>query len=146
MGRTKAPAKNADGKPSEMKALKEAYDEWIADAGEELIERAIERFGGPGRYSDRNCCLIVMQCPGAKDVRGFGAWLKEGRCVRKGQHAIAIIQPAGKSGGEEIPEGEAPKPDQAPEGDEKAKGRQRFKVGRVFDISQTDLLPPKATD
>ena len=34
-------------------------------------------------YSAKNQERILAQCPGASDVRGFHAWLKAGRVVRK---------------------------------------------------------------
>ena len=34
-----------------------------------------------------------MQYPGASDGRGFHAWLKAGRIVRKGQKGIKIVAP-----------------------------------------------------
>lgn len=45
-------------------------------------------------YSMNNQLLIALQKPDATRVAGFGAWLKLGRCVRKGEKAIKIFAPA----------------------------------------------------
>src|SRR5438067_3511253 len=44
-------------------------------------------------YSLTNTLLIAQQRPDATRVAGFRAWLKLGRCVRKGEHAIRIWAP-----------------------------------------------------
>jgi N-terminal domain of anti-restriction factor ArdC len=44
-------------------------------------------------YSPRNVLLIMLQHETAETVAGFGAWLKLGYCVRKGEHAIKIWAP-----------------------------------------------------
>jgi hypothetical protein len=42
-------------------------------------------------YSPKNQERNLAQCLDASDVRGFHAWLKAGRLVRKGQHGIKIV-------------------------------------------------------
>ena len=70
-----------------------------------------------------NQMLIAYQRPGATVVGGFAQWLKQKRCVRKGEHGIAIWVPK-----------TLPKED--PAGD--AEARLTFFMGTVFDISQTE--------
>lgn len=82
------------------------------------------------RYSLRNAMLIVMQAPEATEVAGFKAWQDRGRQVRKGEHGIRILAPAGRGAGTEPTEGD-------PEG---KPGRQFFRLTSVFDISQTDEI------
>lgn len=80
-------------------------------------------------YSERNAQLIVMQAPTATELRGFKAWVERGRMVRKGEHGIRILAPAGRS--DDTPATE----------DTPAKaGRQFFKLISVFDIAQTDPI------
>jgi len=84
-----------------------------------------------------NTCLVLTQRPGASMVGGFGQWLKAGRSVRKGESGMGIWVPIVKGKGELATE---------PTGGEEAAngcegGRQRFLMGTVFDISQTNPLP-----
>ena len=48
-------------------------------------------------YSAGNCMLIALQCHEREivpeRVAGFRAWLKLGRCVRKGEKALRILAP-----------------------------------------------------
>lgn len=80
------------------------------------------------KYSERNAMLIVMQAPEATEVAGFKAWQERGRQVRKGEHGIRILAPAGRGASDE-PTAEHP---------EGKPGRQFFRLISVFDISQTD--------
>jgi N-terminal domain of anti-restriction factor ArdC len=45
------------------------------------------------RYSFNNTVLIQLQYPRATRIAGFGAWLKLGRHVRRGEQAIWILGP-----------------------------------------------------
>ena len=127
------------GRQVAVAALRDRLAEWEEDAGEELIAEALARFDG---YSDRNAKLIAMQCPGATEVDGFRAWIGRGRCVRKGEHGIAILAPAGT---------DAPKDDAAPDPSDGTDGEQRrvrqfFKIAHVFDVAQTDALPEREAE
>jgi antirestriction protein ArdC len=122
-------------------ALKDRLTQWQADADPGLIAMALATHDG---YSDRNACLIAMQCPTATDVSDFRKWLDRGRCVRKGETGIQILAPAGtgivgKKDDAHGDQGDAPEG-----GDGEAKVRQFFRVTYVFDIAQTDQLPAKA--
>jgi antirestriction protein ArdC len=77
-----------------------------------------------------NCSLVIMQCPVARTVGGFGQWRKNRRQVRKGQKGIMIWFPSKtrQEGEDEDGEGEG------------GGGRKFFRVGTVFDISQTDKV------
>ncbi|SRR5216683_369222 len=76
-----------------------------------------------------NTCLLITQCPTVSLVGGFRQWLKVGRAVRKGEHGHCIWIPLGKpANGEPI--------------DPVVENDTRFGVGTVFDIAQTDELPP----
>lgn len=79
-------------------------------------------------YSVNNCLMILMQCPFATHVAGYGAWKKEfKRQVRKGEKAITILAPCPYK----IKE-------QGENGEEIEKIIPYFKAVSVFDISQTD--------
>ncbi len=85
-------------------------------------------------YSERNAQLIVMQNPEATEVRGFHAWHDLGRSVRRGEHGIQILAPAGRTDSEEPSEAH-------PEG---TKGRQFYKIVYVFDYAQTEPITMSA--
>ena len=76
-----------------------------------------------------NQCLIASQSPSATIVGGFRQWIKAGRCVRKGEHGLALWVPSvRKAESSDDADGEA--------GDAET----RFIMGTVFDVSQTDEL------
>jgi antirestriction protein ArdC len=61
-------------------------------------------------------------------VAGFKAWLKLGRCVRKGEHGIAILAPVRVK-------------ERDDDREETGEGRVFFRTAYVFDVSQTEPLP-----
>lgn len=77
-------------------------------------------------YSTNNTILIFKQCPKASLVKNFKAWKKLGISIKKGEKAIHILCPI-KYRYEEEGEDEEPL----------VKEFLRFKIGYVFDISQT---------
>lgn len=85
-------------------------------------------------YSWRNTLLIASQCRErgieAKQVAGFRAWLRLGRSVRKGEKGLAIWAPMTLKVKSEDDSGR--------EVEEKRTG---FRIVKVFDVSQTDLVP-----
>lgn len=86
------------------------------------------------RYSFSNQILIAIQCPHARRVAGFRAWLKLGYCVRKGEQAIRIwvpMSPSKRQLAQWVKAG-SPKDDRP---------RTWFKLGPVFDRSQVMPLP-----
>jgi antirestriction protein ArdC len=88
------------------------------------------------RYSFRNQLLIAYQRLDATRCAGFQTWRKLGRSVKKGEHGIAILAPAGA--GKRIAEVETP--------DGKTEEQvvatwQRFRVVYVFDVAQTEGEP-----
>ncbi len=83
-------------------------------------------------YSAGNCMLIALQCHERgiipERVAGFRAWLKLGRCVRKGETALRVLAPVTVKRRDE--------PDQ-----ETAERCVFFKTAFVFELSQTEPLP-----
>lgn len=77
-------------------------------------------------YSANNSLLIAMQCPHATSVAGFRAWLGMKRCVRKGEHGLAILAPIVRK----VAGGKPTDPD--------ARIVAGFRATYVFDISQTE--------
>ena len=86
-------------------------------------------------YSLNNTMLIAMQMPEATRVASYRSWKRDfGRHVRKGERGIEILVPmVVKSKNEE---------DEATEEDTpKRKKLAGFRVGHVFDVSQTEGEP-----
>ncbi len=83
-------------------------------------------------YSFHNTCLIAQEARRRgfhpTHVAGFRAWLKLGRCVRKGERGLPILAPV-----------KVEERDDA--GDETGELRIFFRCVHVFDVSQTDPLP-----
>jgi antirestriction protein ArdC len=88
------------------------------------------------RYSLRNQLLITHQRPDATRCAGFHAWRRLGRSVRKGEHGIAILAPAGV--GKRIAEVET---SDGKTEEQVVSTWQRFRVVYVFDVAQTDGEP-----
>jgi antirestriction protein ArdC len=110
--------------------LEAAVETLMTDEGWQRYLRSQSKFH---RYSWGNTLLIWSQNPEASHLRGFKGWLELGRCVRKGEHGIRILAPAGKGVryGENAETGEA----------EVVASWTRFTTTVVFDLSQTDPLP-----
>jgi len=83
-------------------------------------------------YSFHNTCLIAQEARRRgfhpTYVAGFRAWLKLGRCVRKGERGLPILAPV-----------KVIERDDAGEGT--GEMRVFFRSVHVFDVSQTDPLP-----
>ena len=89
-------------------------------------------------YSMNNQLLIALQAPNATRVAGFQAWLKLGRCVKKGEKAIKIFAPV-------PPSKKMLEVWKAAGADPKKRPRPRFKLTSVFDLAQVAPLPEPAT-
>jgi len=83
-------------------------------------------------YSFHNTCLIAQEARRRgfqpTHVAGFRAWVKLGRCVRKGERGLPILAPV-----------KVKERDNA--GEETGELRIFFRCVHVFDVSQTDPLP-----
>jgi len=140
--RSRKTATTTGARQATAAALKDRLTQWQADADPALIAMALATHDG---YSDRNACLIAMQDPGATDVSGFKTWITRGRCVRRGEHGLMILAPAGTSAGKDNGPGAAEASGDGHDG-EQGKPRQFFRITYVFDIAQTDPLPGGADD
>jgi hypothetical protein len=112
-------------------ALADLQRDLAAGKSRTLVE-FLATMGRFHNYSFSNVLLIALQRPDATQVAGFNTWKKLGRYVKKGEKGIGIIAPMalGKKQESESPDDE---------GENKA--RIRFRVVRVFDVSQTDGKP-----
>ena len=80
------------------------------------------------RYSANNSLLILLQRPNATKIAGYKRWQELGRQVRRGEEGMRILAPIFRTVEDE-------------ESGEKARILCSFKVVKVFDVSQTDLVP-----
>jgi len=92
-------------------------------------------------YSANNTLLLWAQTlerdMPLTHVAGFKAWLRLGRCVRKGERGLKVFAPM------PVPkrdEDSKPEPDAAA-GGKPERPRMRFRLSTVFELSQTDVLP-----
>lgn len=88
----------------------------------------------------RNTLLIALQrAEPASIVGGFRQWIKQGRCVRKGEHGVSILFPRTPSANPNESDGSAAEETAAASA---ANGKKRihFLTGTVFDVAQTDEL------
>ncbi len=93
-------------------------------------------------YSLNNTLMIAMQMPEATRVASYRSWQRDfNRHVRKGEHGIEVLVPM-------IVKGRSDGPEEKPEdGEEPRKRLVGFKVGHVFDVSQTEGEPlPEITE
>lgn len=121
---------------AERAELLKRLDEFLAEHEDSEDGVTLARIGlWSERYSGNNAALIVMQRPEATEIRGYRDWQAHGRQVRKGEHGIRIIAPAGQAEGIEAQPATETTP--AVEGQE---GRKFFRLISVFDISQTDEI------
>jgi hypothetical protein len=104
------------------------------------------------QYSFFNMMLIMLQRPDATHVASFNTWKSMGRHVRKGEHGIDIFVPmfAGHHRKAEHPVAEEEAFGEETSSDEPIEEEAResqgktlvgFKIGHVFDVSQTDGDP-----
>ena len=96
------------------------------------------------RYSYGNVVLILSQCPEASQVAGLRTWNKFGRSVKRGERGIQILMPCSYTKREKqdatVEEQVLDESGQPVRG-AVAISHLSFKVGYVFDVSQTDGEP-----
>ena len=131
-------------------------DERIAELTGKL-ENGIKELYASGRYAEyiaamskfhhysfRNAILILLQCPTASHVAGYQTWKALGRQVNQGEKGIMILCPCSYDRAvEQIKTDPATGqpiygPDGKPIKEERYIPTNIFKVGHVFDISQTE--------
>jgi antirestriction protein ArdC len=118
--------KGRDRRVREAVELLDAGVERILD-GEEF-KRYLAFAARFHRYSANNSLLILVQRPGATRVAGYRRWRELGRQVRRGEEGIRILAPIFRTVEDE-------------DSGEKTRILCSFKVVKVFDVSQTDLVP-----
>ena len=136
--------------------MSQVTDERLAELTDKL-ENGIKELYASGRYAEYlaamskfhhysfgNALLILLQCPAASQVAGYGTWRKLGRHVKRYERGIKILAPCPyqKRVVEDKKDPATGQPIYGPDGKPLRETRYvsatRFKVATVFDISQTE--------
>lgn len=89
-----------------------------------------------------NTMLLLIQTGGTVSmVGGFRQWIKQGRCVRKGEHGHMIWVPTGGKAND-VPLDGSTSNSAVVDGEPAGESDRRFIIGTVFDIGQTDEFKP----
>ena len=121
--------------------IKNLTDTWQENP--ETIAEMLEFGSRIYRYSMRNNMLIYSQNPYATYVQSFDAWKKMGASIKKGEKGCKVYVPVNatvlKIEGHLVPLEQATKEQQIQykAGEIESITRQHFRIGTVFDISQT---------
>ena len=130
----------------QMKEITERLEAGLKEymASDEQFKKVLDTMAKFHHYSANNVLLIAMQMPSATRVASYNTWQKRfNRQVMKGQHGISIIAPAPykKKTSQEIQDPRTGKTVLGPDGKPKTKEVEitvpRYKVAKIFDISQT---------
>ena len=116
----------------EMEEITRGIDEKLHQFIKEgRYKEVLMMMGNLGNYSLNNQIYIIMQRPDARTVHGMKKWNSLGRHVNPGEKSIKIFSPILVKKKDEEKEQDA--------GEPKSKGYicKGFKLGYVFDISQT---------
>lgn len=125
-----------------QKRIQEITDTWRENP--ETIAEMLEFGSHIYQYSARNTMLIYSQNPHATYAQSFQAWKEQGVYVKKGERGYRVYVPVEatilKVDGKLIPLEHATKEQEAryKAGEIESTTRRFFKIGSVFDISQTN--------
>lgn len=137
-----------------LKDLTEQLEKSIQDFMEsEKYKTFLSSIAKFHNYSLNNQILIAVQKPDSTLCAGYTTWQKQNRYVKKGEKGIRIICPAPykKEYLKDVIDKTTGKPELLPDGRTKQEIVQKvipfFKVGYVYDISQTEGQPlPEIAD
>lgn len=146
--------KNTKDRQEVLKALTEQLEKSIQDFMEsEKYKAFLSSMAKFHNYSLNNQILIAVQKPDSTLCAGYTTWQKQNRYVKKGEKGIKIICPSPykKEYLKDVIDKTTGKPELLPDGRTKQKIVQKvipfFKVGYVYDISQTEGQPlPEIAD
>ena len=127
---TKAQQEKAKARRAAMRELAERVANMSEERRDEIAALGIRTIEGH-ELSMRNQGLVALQNPQASIVGGFRQWKNAGRSVRKGEHGYGIWVPMPTTTALDKPE------------DDTDDDKPRFRIGYVFDVSQTEALEAK---
>nr|WP_051829479.1 ArdC family protein [Exiguobacterium sp. NG55] len=138
--------KTNEERKAELEALTEQMGQQIDSYFEspEKIREHLQFLGKFHQYSMRNAVLIESQFPGAIAVGSYPFWEKQGAQVQKGERGIKVFVPNPVTYAlhkdEWVPLSKAPKPikDGVKQGRIPSRKMMYFKIGHVFEYTQTD--------
>lgn len=138
--------KTNEERKAELEALTEQMGQQIDSFFEspEKIREHLQFLGKFHQYSMRNAVLIESQFPGAIAVGSYPFWEKQGAQVQKGERGIKVFVPNPVTYAlhkdEWVPLSKAPKPvkDAVKQGRIPSRKMMYFKIGHVFEYTQTD--------
>ena len=138
--------KTNEERKAELEALTEQMGQQIDSYFEspEKIREHLRFLGKFHQYSMRNAVLIESQFPGAVAVGSYPFWEKQGAQVQKGERGIKVFVPNPVTYAlhkdEWVPLSKAPKPvkDGVKQGRIPSRKMMYFKIGHVFEYTQTD--------
>lgn len=142
----------AEKRRQQMKDITERLETGLKEymTTDEQFKKVLDTMAKFYHYSANNVLLIAMQMPTATHVASYTSWQKKfKRQVKKGQRGLSIITPAPykKTEEQEVINPDTGKPvmnrDGTPITEEVEVTVPRYKVAKVFDLSQTtgDPLP-----
>lgn len=138
--------KTNEERKAELEALTEQMGQQIDSFFEspEKIREHLQFLGKFHQYSMRNAVLIESQFPGAVAVGSYPFWEKQGAQVQKGERGIKVFVPSPVTYAlhkdEWVPLSKAPKSikDGVKQGRIPSRKMMYFKIGHVFEYTQTD--------
>lgn len=141
-----AKMKTNEERKAELEALTEQMGKQIDSYFEspEKIREHLQFLGKFHQYSMRNAVLIESQFPGAVAVGSYPFWEKQGAQVQKGERGIKVFVPSPVTYAlhkdEWVPLSKAPQPikDGVKQGRIPSRKMMYFKIGHVFEYTQTD--------
>lgn len=141
-----AKMKTNEERKAELEALTEQMGQQIDSYFEspEQIREHLQFLGKFHQYSMRNAVLIESQFPGAVAVGSYPFWEKQGAQVQKSERGIKVFVPNPVTYAlhkdEWVPLSKAPKPvkDGVKQGRIPSRQMMYFKIGHVFEYTQTD--------
>ena len=132
--------KSKEEKRMEVKEIMDSLEKGVTSVfTSEKYQECLDFFSKFHNYSLNNTILIMMQKPDATKVASFATWKKLGVKINKGAKGIKILCPVPYKYTEEQDTKDGGKK-------EVEKSGLYFKVGHVFDISQTDGELPTLTE
>ena len=140
----------AEKRKQQMKEITERLETGLKEymTTDEQFKKVLDTMAKFYHYSANNVLLIAMQMPTATHVASYTSWQKKfKRQVKKGQRGLSIITPAPykKTEEQEVINPDTGKPvmnrDGTPITEEVEVTVPRYKVAKVFDLSQTTGAP-----
>ena len=140
----------AEKRKQQMKEITERLETGLKEymTTDEQFKKVLDTMAKFYHYSANNVLLIAMQMPTATYVASYTSWQKKfKRQVKKGQRGLSIITPAPykKTEEQEVINPDTGKPvmnrDGTPITEEVEVTVPRYKVAKVFDLSQTTGAP-----